>query len=93
MIDLLSEISIEVPCHVCSSSYFVPADVVRESQRLLAEGCPGTSSHECAPLHLATLLPARALEHLAMALDEIEEGAKLRGARSVSVDRTRAPSR
>lgn len=86
MVDALKNIQIEVPCPVCSDTYSVSAAVVRESQRLLVEGCPGTWTYECPPLYYATLAPAHALDHLAIALDELEEGAVRRGAKGIRVD-------
>lgn len=86
MIDLMSHLRVEVPCNACASSYFVSADLVHDSQRMLAEGCPGTSTYECPALYWATLLPARALGDLVSALDEVEKGALLSGARRVTLD-------
>lgn len=85
MLDALKHIALEVPCPACSDSYSVSAETIRESQMLLAQGCPGTSTHECAPLYYATLLPARALDGLAVALRELERAAWARGARGVWV--------
>ena len=86
MLDVMRHIQLEIPCSVCADSYSVSADTVRESQRLLAEGCPGTSSYECPPLFFATLLPAEALAHLVGALQEVERSALSRGSTAIWVE-------
>ena len=65
---LLDHVEVVVPCHHCGSSYAVPASLVRESQRLLAEGCSGSSLYECEASFYATLIEPDALDALARAL-------------------------
>lgn len=54
MNDILRRFYVDVRCDQCGD-FTVGADVVAESQRLLAEGCPG-SEFECPPGLLAELL-------------------------------------
>lgn len=82
MSNLLRHIDVEVRCEQCGE-FTLPADVIAESQRLLAEGCPG-SAHECPPALYATLLEPSALRALESAWRQMEAAA--RGpARSISV--------
>lgn len=62
MTDILKTLAVDVHCDQCGD-FTIGADVIAESQRLLAEGCPG-SPHECPPTLLATLLPQPVLESL-----------------------------
>lgn len=74
MTDILKTLAVDVHCDQCGD-FTVGADVVAESQRLLAEGCPG-SAHECPPTLLATLLPQAALESLESAWSALEGAAR-----------------
>ncbi len=64
---LLDHVEVVVPCHHCGSTYTVPASLVRESQRVLAEGCSGSSLYECDASFYATLVEPGALDALANA--------------------------
>jgi hypothetical protein len=66
MLNAMQELEVEVPCPVCSESYTVSVETIRESQRLIAEGCPGTSTCDCAAHYYATLLPPEAAAQLSM---------------------------
>lgn len=83
MTDTLKQIAVNVHCDGCGD-FTVGADVIAESQRLLAQGCPG-SPHECPPQLLATLLDPSALEWLEQARSTLEDAA-VRAARCASVD-------
>ncbi len=72
MTDLLKRISVEVHCDQCGN-FILGADVIAQSQQLLATGCPG-STHECPPSQLANLLPQSALTRLESAWHDLEEG-------------------
>ncbi len=74
MSDLLRNLYLDVHCGQCGD-FAVRADVVAESQRLLANGCPG-SPHECPPTLLATLLDRRALDLLERAWRGLEAAAR-----------------
>lgn len=74
MIDILKALSVDVHCEQCGD-FNVGADVIAESQRLLAAGCPG-SFHECPPQWLATLLPQSELESLRRAWDGLENATR-----------------
>lgn len=91
MIDVMKHILIDVPCDLCSESYPISAELVRQSQEMLEAGCPGTSSYECAPLYYASLLPGPAVAHLVTALKEVEQGALRSGARCVRTDSASPP--
>ena len=56
MADPAARLEIEVRCRQCGELYFIQAQTVYASQRLMSAGCPGTSSYECAPRFYATLL-------------------------------------
>lgn len=62
MSDILRRFYVDVRCDQCGD-FTVGADVVAESQRLLADGCPG-SGFECPPELLANLLEPAHLESL-----------------------------
>lgn len=70
MVDILRTLAVEVHCDQCGD-FEIGADVIAESQRMLAEGCLG-SPHECPPRLYATLLPQGALDSLRRAWDELE---------------------
>jgi hypothetical protein len=72
--DILKTVSVDVHCDRCGD-FTVGADVIAESQRLLAEGCPG-SSYECPPSLLATLLPQSVLESLESAWSELQRATR-----------------
>lgn len=74
MTDILKSVSVDVRCEQCGE-FTVGADVIAESQRLLAGGCPG-SSFECPPTLFATLLPRSALESFERAWVELESAAR-----------------
>lgn len=83
MVDILKALTLDVHGDQCGD-FDIGADVVADSQRLLAAGCPG-SPHECPPELFATLLPESALESLRTAWNELESAA--RGpVRQVSLD-------
>ena len=73
MADILKALSVDVHCDQCGD-FTVGADVIAESQRMLAEGCPG-SSYECPPALFATLLPRDALESFEKAWSDLEDAA------------------
>jgi hypothetical protein len=66
-------LAVDVHCERCGD-FTVGADVIAESQRLLAAGCPG-SAHECPPTLFATLLDPAALESLERAWRALEDAA------------------
>lgn len=70
MTDLLKHVAVEVHCDQCGD-FTVRADVIAESQRLLAQGCPG-SSYECPPTLFATLLEPSAIDALQRAWSALE---------------------
>lgn len=72
--DILRALSVEVHCPQCGD-FTVGADIIAESQRLLAAGCPG-SPHECPPTLFATLLPQAALESLERVWNELESAVR-----------------
>ncbi len=74
MTDLLKHLVLDVHCDQCGD-FNIGADVIAESQRLLAEGCPG-SPYECPPELFATLLPQSALESLQAAWDALESATR-----------------
>src|SRR5690606_41180898 len=73
--DVLRQIDVNVHCDSCGD-FTVGADVVAESQHLLAAGCPG-STHECPPQLLASLLDPSAVESLLQASSEPEVAARV----------------
>lgn len=76
---LLEHVEVIVPCQSCGSTYAVPASVVRESQRMLEEGCSGSTLHECDASFYATLIDAAALDELACAWAAVCESATRHG--------------
>lgn len=74
MTDIMKRVVVDVHCDQCSD-YTVGADVIAESQRLLADGCPG-SPYECPPMLFARLLPYSALESLERAWSALESAAR-----------------
>jgi hypothetical protein len=83
--DLLSQIKVVVACEVCGTSYSVPASIVRESQRLLAEDYCSESLFECDALFYATLIDADAIADLERAWARFEESATSHGGTRIVV--------
>jgi hypothetical protein len=82
---LLDHVEVVVPCHQCGSTYAVPASLVRESQRLLAEGCSGTSLYECDASFYATLIEPDALDALARAWAVFCQSAATHGGTAITI--------
>lgn len=74
MTDVLKAVSVDVHCDQCGD-FTVGADVIAESQRLLAEGCPG-SPFECPPEIFSRLLEPSAIDALQRAWSAIESTAR-----------------
>lgn len=74
MTDILKTLSVDVHCDQCGD-FSVGADVIAESQRMLADGCPG-SPYECPATLFAALLPRSALESLEKAWSDLEGAAR-----------------
>lgn len=70
MTHILKNIDVHVRCRQCGD-FHISAEVIANSQRLLAEGCPG-SSYECPPQLFATLLEPSALASLERAWSALE---------------------
>jgi hypothetical protein len=83
--DLLSQIKVVVACSVCGAPYSVPASIVRESQRLLAEDYCGESLFECDALFYATLIDAEAIADLERAWARFQKSATSHGGISVAL--------
>ncbi len=71
MTAVLKDIQVDVACNRCGE-FSVSAEVIAESQRLLALGCPG-SHYECPPELLAGLLGSAELELLQKARSDPAE--------------------
>jgi hypothetical protein len=84
--DLLDHVHVTVPCNSCDESYTVPASAVRASQRVLADGCSGTSSYECEASFYATLIDHDAIESLEHVWADFCRNATAHGAISVELD-------
>ncbi len=82
---LLDRVEVVVPCDHCGSTYTVPASLVRESQRLLAEGCSGSSLYECDASFYATLIEPDALDALANAWAVFCESAATHGGTEIVI--------
>lgn len=89
MADILQQVEVEVRCVQCDESYRMPAALIAESQRMVREGCPGTSPHECAPAFYASLLEPVALEALVRAWERLQRSARARGDHAVLRERPR----
>lgn len=85
-LDLLDHLQVTVPCNTCNESYAVPASAVRESQRVLAEGCSGTSTYECEASFYATLIDHDAIESLERVWTDFCRSAASHGASNVTFD-------
>lgn len=83
MVDILKALSVEVHCDQCGD-FNIGAEVIAESQRLLAGGCPG-SPYECPPQWFASLLPQPALESLQRAWKALQSATRS-PVRQVSLD-------
>ncbi|MCZ7679342.1 MAG: hypothetical protein M5U28_11510 [Sandaracinaceae bacterium] len=84
---ILHQIDVEVRCVQCGESYRLPAALIAASQRMLEEGCPGTSSHECAPAFYASLIEPVPLQALVRAWEEVQRSARAYGERVVLRER------
>jgi hypothetical protein len=78
--DLLDHVEVVVACNTCDATYSVPASIVRESQRILAEGCSGSSLFECDASFYATLIEPEAIETLERAWANFRQSASGHGA-------------
>ncbi|MCB9576599.1 MAG: hypothetical protein H6717_06185 [Polyangiaceae bacterium] len=74
MVGVSKALSVSAHCVQCGE-FNMGADVIAESQRLLAEGCRA-SPYECRPELLATLLPQFALESLQTDWDRLESATR-----------------
>ena len=83
--DLLARINVEVACSTCHSSYEVPAAVIRESQRVLAEGCSGTSLFECEASFYASLVEPQVIADLERAWTSFQRSATTHGGIAVAL--------
>jgi hypothetical protein len=83
MTNISRNLAVDVHCERCGD-FSVGADVIAESQRLLAAGCPG-STYECPPTLFATLLDPAALEALERAWRALEDAARS-PVRHISID-------
>jgi hypothetical protein len=80
---LLDHVEVVVACNTCDATYSVPASIVRESQRILAEGCSGSSLFECDASFYATLIEPEAIETLERAWANFRQSATGHGALGV----------
>jgi hypothetical protein len=85
-LDLLDHLHVTVPCNTCDESYTVSASAVRASQRVLAEGCSGTSTYECEASFYATLIDHDAIESLERVWADFCRSATSHGATDVAFD-------
>jgi hypothetical protein len=83
--DLLAQVEVVVACSVCDSTYSVPASIVRESQRLLAEDYCGESLFECDAQYYATLIEAEAIADLERAWARFQKSATSHGGMRIVV--------
>lgn len=83
--DILDEVDVIVRCDLCHTTYPVRASVIRDSQRVLAEGCTGGSLYECTASYMATLVDPDALGDLARAWQRFEWSATGHGGVGVVV--------
>jgi hypothetical protein len=78
--DLLDHVEVVIACDSCDSQHSVSVAIVRESQRILAEGCTGTSPFECDAAFYATLIEPEAIEALERAWVRFRQSANGAGA-------------
>ncbi len=79
--NILQNISIELPGKSAGSSYQVSLAQVRDAHELLHEGCPVTHESECLPLEYSRLVDERTLNALERAWQEVEKLASASGGR------------
>jgi hypothetical protein len=84
MTDLLAHLRVEVGCRTCDSTYEVPLDIVRDSQRVLAAGCSGASTYECDASFYAGLVEPAAIDNLARAWAAFVDSAESHGGLTVT---------
>lgn len=83
--DLLSRVEVVVCCNICQASYAIPGSMIRESQRLLAEGCTGTSLFECDASFYATLIEPEVIANLERAWASFQQSATSHGGIGVAL--------
>lgn len=91
--DLLSTIEIVVSCNICQSTYSVPASIVRDSQRILDEGCTGVSPYECDASFYATLIEPKVVAELERAWASFQRSAASHGGAGLHLRRGDADQR
>ncbi len=83
--DLLSHVEVEVNCSTCQTSYSIPGALIRDSQRLLAAGCTGTSLFECDASFYATLIEPEVIANLERAWASFQQSATSHGGIGVAL--------
>ena len=83
--DLLSHVEVEVGCNTCQTSYSVPGALIRDSQRILAAGCTGTSLFECDASYYATLIEPEVIANLERAWASFQQSATSHGGIGVAL--------
>jgi hypothetical protein len=90
--DLLSAIDVVLTCSKCDATYSIPASFVRESQRILAEGCTGSSPFECNASFYANLIDPQVIAELERAWVSFQQSASSHGGIGVDLPRSDADS-
>lgn len=83
--NILEDVSIELPCVVCGGQYQISLEKVLLSEHMLHEGCPVPTQYttECPPLSYGHLIDHHLIHELQEIWLRLEENANTAGGRLV----------
>jgi quercetin dioxygenase-like cupin family protein len=79
MVNILDQVSIRMPCHVCGQAYEVPLRDVLLSHTVVQCGCPVTQETECPPVFQVKLFDREPVQALETAWKQVADRARVNG--------------
>ena len=73
--DVLSAVTVELPCSQCGTRYRLTLERIRITQALAHEGCPITHQKDCVPIFHSQLFGKHLLDDLRTIWQRLEETA------------------
>ena len=81
--DILDLVCLVVPCAACGGTAEISARVVRDSEKMLHEGCPVQNPRNCPEVYYSSLIDSNALDELCTAWSRLEASARAHGSEAV----------